>query len=61
MGDTELAVKAGAVGIVVIGASMAAMSAAAVIAATGGAAAVGLVGYGIYKLCNRGSGNKKEN
>ena len=58
--DAKLAVQVGSVGILVIGASVRALSAATVIAASGGAIAVGLAGLGIYMLCNSGSDNKKE-
>ena len=51
----QIAVKATAagVGLAVVGASSGAVSAATVIAATGGAAAVVLVGYGIYKALSK--------
>lgn len=52
MSTGKIVVQAGTAGvrIAITGASVAAVSAATVIVATGGAGAVGLVGYGIYRM-----------
>lgn len=54
----HVAVKVGAAAVAVAGVSTAAAGTAAVIAATGGAAAVVLVGYGIYRWLSKDDTSK---
>lgn len=49
MSTGRIVAAVGPVSVAVVGASTAAVSIATVIVATGGAVAIGLVGYGIYR------------
>ncbi len=53
MSTGKVVVQAAGVGVAIAGASGGAASAAAVIAATGGAGAVVLAGFGIYKWLSK--------